>query len=88
MADTDPTKASSIYDFTAKDSFGNDVSLEKYKGNVVLVVNIASQCGLTKTNYAKLTELKNKYYDKGTKLYLFVFIYCSNNLNIYLISLY
>lgn len=65
MAATDPTKASSIYDFTAKDSFGNDVSLDKYKGHVVLVVNIASQCGLTKTNYAKLTELKNKYYDKG-----------------------
>lgn len=64
-ATVDPTKAESIYDFTAKDSFGKDVALDKYKGHVVLVVNIASQCNLTKTNYARLTELKNKYYDKG-----------------------
>lgn len=61
----DYKKATSIYDFTVKDSFDNDVTLDKYKGNVVLVVNIASQCGLTKSNYAKLTELKNKYNDLG-----------------------
>lgn len=65
MSECDYKKAESIYDFTAKDSFGNDVPLSKYKGKVVLVVNIASQCGLAKTNYAKITELKNKFYDKG-----------------------
>lgn len=65
MTAFDPTKATSIYDFTVKDSFGQDVSLAKYRGYVVLIVNIASQCGLTKTNYEKLTELKNKYYEKG-----------------------
>lgn len=81
-ATTDPTNASSIYDFTAKDSFGNDVSLDKYKGNVVLVVNIASQCGLTINNYAKLTELRNKYYEQGkccvlniSKIRIFLTIY-------------
>lgn len=62
---TDYKTAESIYDFTVKDSFGNNVKLDKYKGHVVLVVNIASNCGLTKNNYAKLTELKNKYYDAG-----------------------
>lgn len=65
MTAFDPTKATSIYDYTVKDSFGQDVSLAKYRGYVVLIVNIASQCGLTKTNYEKLTELKNKYYEKG-----------------------
>lgn len=40
-------------------------NLNLYKGNVLLVVNIASQCGLTKSNYAKLTELNKKYYDSG-----------------------
>ncbi|XP_055844083.1 uncharacterized protein LOC129910650 isoform X2 [Episyrphus balteatus] len=60
--------AKSIYDFTVKDTHGNEVSLEKYRGNVVLVVNIASQCGLTKNNYQKLTELKEKYGDKGLKI--------------------
>lgn len=62
---TDYKSAQSIYDFTVQDSFGNDVKLDKYKGHVVLIVNIASQCGLTKNNYAKLTQLKNKYYESG-----------------------
>lgn len=61
----DYKKANSIYDFIVKDTFGNDVPLEKYRGNVVLIVNTASQCGLTKSNYEQLTQLKNEYYDKG-----------------------
>lgn len=60
--------ATSIYDFTVKDTYGADVPLEKYRGNVVIIVNIASQCGLTKTNYAKLTQLNKDYYDKGRVL--------------------
>lgn len=63
--DMDYKNANSIYDFTVKDTYGNDVSLEKYRGHVVLIVNIASQCGLTKSNYEKLTQLKKEYYDKG-----------------------
>lgn len=58
-------KPTSIYDFTVKDTYGNDVSLEQYRGYVVLIVNIASKCGLTKSNYAKLTQLKEEYHDKG-----------------------
>ncbi|XP_067644319.1 uncharacterized protein Gtpx isoform X1 [Eurosta solidaginis] len=68
MSSEDPKNAKSIYDFTVKDTHGNDVSLEKYKGNVVLVVNIASKCGLTKNNYAKLTELLEKYESKGLRI--------------------
>lgn len=64
----DAKNAKSIYDFTVKDTYGEEVSLEKYKGNVVLVVNIASQCGLTKNNYKKLTDLREKYGDKGLKI--------------------
>lgn len=33
--------ASSIYEFRAKDIDGNEVSLEKYKGQVVIIVNVA-----------------------------------------------
>lgn len=65
-ANIDFKNATSIYDFTVTNSFGKEVPLSEYQGHVVLVVNIASQCGLTKNNYAKLTELKNKYYDKGS----------------------
>ena len=36
-----------FYDFTVKDMMGNDVSLEKYRGKVCLVVNTATGCGFT-----------------------------------------
>lgn len=71
MDPTDYTKATTIYEFTVKDTFGNDVPLEQYRGKVVLIVNIASQCGLTKSNYEKLTELNEKYYDKGLRILAF-----------------
>lgn len=63
--DVDYKTATSIYDFTVKDTYGNDVPLENYRGKVVLIVNIASQCGLAKSNYAKLTQLHKDYYEKG-----------------------
>jgi len=68
---TDYKNATSIYDFTVKDTFGKDVSLDKYKGNVVVIVNTASQCGLTKSNYESLTKLKKEYEDSGVKILAF-----------------
>jgi glutathione peroxidase len=50
--------------FKAKTIDGETVDLEDYEGNVVLVVNTASQCGLT-PQYAGLQELYEKYKDKG-----------------------
>ncbi|XP_074335050.1 putative phospholipid hydroperoxide glutathione peroxidase isoform X1 [Apium graveolens] len=52
----------SIHDFTVKDGKGNDVELSKYKGKVLLIVNVASQCGLTTSNYrvkAKVDKTKS-----------------------------
>lgn len=37
----------SIYDIKVKDSKGEDVSLEKFKGKVMLIVNTATGCGFT-----------------------------------------
>ncbi|XP_062144400.1 probable glutathione peroxidase 2 [Alnus glutinosa] len=51
----------SIYDFTVKDIRGNDVSLSEYSGKVLLIVNVASKCGLTQTNYKELNVLHEKY---------------------------
>jgi len=42
-ASGDPAKAENIYGFTALDIDGNEVSLEKYRGHVCVVVNVASQ---------------------------------------------
>ncbi|GMR36900.1 hypothetical protein PMAYCL1PPCAC_07095 [Pristionchus mayeri] len=58
--------AKTIYEFKVKDADGNEVSLgEKYKGKVVIVVNVASQCGLTNSNYTQLKEILDKYQERG-----------------------
>ncbi|MCO5573534.1 hypothetical protein L7F22_027305 [Adiantum nelumboides] len=65
------SKPSSIYEITVKDSRGNDVSLETYKGKVLLIVNVASQCGLTTSNYTELSEIYSKYKDQGLEILAF-----------------
>lgn len=54
----------SIYDFKANDYMGNEVSLEQYKGKVLLIVNTATKCGFT-PQYTELEELYAKYKDQG-----------------------
>ncbi|MED6181153.1 putative glutathione peroxidase 5 [Stylosanthes scabra] len=61
----------SIFEFTVKDAKGRDVSLSSYKGKVLLVVNVASKCGFTDSNYTQLTELYGKYKDKGLEILAF-----------------
>lgn len=56
--------AKSIYDFQMKDIDGKDVKLEKYKGNVVMVVNTASKCGYT-PQYEGLQAIFDKYKERG-----------------------
>jgi len=50
----------SFYDFTVKTITGEDFPLSTLKGKKVLVVNVASKCGLT-PQYAQLQELYDKY---------------------------
>jgi len=54
----------SIYDFNVKDIDGKSVSLSKYKGKVLLIVNVASECGFT-PQYEGLEKLYEKYKDQG-----------------------
>ena len=53
-----------VYDFTVQDMKKNPVKLDKYKGQVLLIVNTATGCGFT-PQYKGLEELYRKYKDKG-----------------------
>ena len=54
----------SLYDLPLKDIDGKDATLEPYKGNVMLIVNVASKCGNT-PQYAALEKGYEKYKDQG-----------------------
>lgn len=47
-----------FYDFQAVNIRGKLVSLEKYRGSVSLVVNVASECGFTDQHYRALQQLQ------------------------------
>ncbi|KRA20493.1 glutathione peroxidase [Lysobacter sp. Root604] len=52
------------YDFTATDIDGQPRSLDEYRGKVLLIVNVASQCGFT-PQYTGLEQLERKFKDRG-----------------------
>lgn len=54
----------SIYDFSARTIDGKDRSLADYRGKVALVVNVASECGLT-PQYDGLEKLHEAYAARG-----------------------
>ncbi|XP_030466230.1 probable phospholipid hydroperoxide glutathione peroxidase [Syzygium oleosum] len=60
-----------LYDFTVKDIDSKDVSLSKFKGKVLLIVNVASKCGLTTSNYKELSHVYEKYKTQGFEILAF-----------------
>ena len=62
--DKESTKVSKPLSFSMKALDGKDVNLGKYQGKVVLIVNVASKCGLT-PQYEQLQALHEKYSEKG-----------------------
>jgi glutathione peroxidase len=59
--------ANSVHAFTMQNIEGVDVPLAKFKGKVLLIVNVASRCGLTK-QYAELQKLYEKYNAQGLEI--------------------
>ncbi|KAE8654539.1 Phospholipid hydroperoxide glutathione peroxidase [Hibiscus syriacus] len=60
-----------LYDYTVKDIDGNDTPLSKFKGKVLLIVNVASRCGLTTSNYSELSHVYEKYKNQGFEILAF-----------------
>jgi glutathione peroxidase len=56
-----------VYDFTVKDRQDNDVSLSKYQGKVLLIVNTATGCGFT-PHYEPLEEMYKELREQGFEI--------------------
>ncbi|KAF9423690.1 hypothetical protein HW555_001016 [Spodoptera exigua] len=69
--EVDYMKAKSVHEFTVKDINGNEVKLDRYKGQVLIIVNVASNCGYTNVHYKQLNELYEKYSSKGLRILAF-----------------
>jgi len=69
----DPTKAESIYEFSAKSLEGEKINFDIYKNKVLVVVNVASAWGVTKANYTQLVTLYNKYKDEAEGFQILAF---------------
>lgn len=66
------TSAASVYDFEAEDlATGLPVPMSYYRGKVMLVVNVASQCGYTDSTYKMLNTLHKKYASRGLAILAF-----------------
>lgn len=58
-------KIGSFYDLSAKDIDGNVVSFSDFKDKVVIITNVASNCGYTGQHYKELVELHNTIKSSG-----------------------
>lgn len=56
-----------VYDFSVLGKKGEEISLARYKGQVLLIVNTASRCGFT-PQYEELEAMYERLHDKGFEL--------------------
>lgn len=64
VTDSAKSKTPAALNFTLNDIDGKAVKLGKYRGDVILMVNVASYCGMT-PQYTSLQQLYEKYKKKG-----------------------
>ena len=64
------TAGKSVYDFEVTSIDGRPIKFDRFKGKVLLIVNVASACGFT-PQYDEMTELYNKYGRQGLEVLAF-----------------
>jgi glutathione peroxidase len=64
VASAEDKMPSSVLDFTLDSIDGKPYALSQHKGEVILLVNVASHCGFT-PQYTGLQQLYTTYHDKG-----------------------
>lgn len=57
----------SIYDYKVKEQDGTEISMDRYKGQVLLIVNMATGCGFT-PQYTELQEIYEEFRNKGLEI--------------------
>ena len=67
MAVTAVSAQENIYSFKVKNDQGKEVSLEQYKGKLLLIVNTATRCGFT-PQYKDLEDIYEKFNEKGFEI--------------------
>ena len=67
LAQNEAAAGKNVYQFCVKGENGQNVSLEKYAGKALLIVNTATKCGFT-PQYEELESLYQNYRDKGFEI--------------------
>ncbi len=57
----------SVYDYSVTSAKGEEISLEQFKGKVMLIVNTATGCGFT-PQYKDIEAMYEKYHDQGLEI--------------------
>jgi len=63
--------AMTVHDFTVRDCCGKETKMDKYDGKVLIIVNVASECGTAETNYTQLKEIYDVYHQRGLEIACF-----------------
>lgn len=68
---SDINQKKSFYDYSATDYQNNTIKMSEFKGKVVIVCNIASECGLASKNYKNMQEIRSKFGKDVLEILLF-----------------
>jgi len=64
--------AESFYELKAKDLEGNPVDFQQFEGQVVVITNVASECGYTETHYTQMVQVYEEFWKpRGVQLLVF-----------------